>query len=62
MRVAVGDNFARCQKCGGEEFHPATHGAPLMRDRSYVCQACHAAYLYSDLLSQSSERGRPQDP
>ena len=60
MRVSIGDLFASCVKCGGDDFHPASRNAQLLRERSYVCAGCHASYLYSDLLMQMSEKALKQ--
>jgi hypothetical protein len=51
MRIALGDSFARCAACQGEDFYPAF---PLTADRRevLVCGKCGHQSIFSELVGK----------
>ena len=51
MRIALGDSFAKCAACQGEDFYPAF---PLTADRRevLVCAKCEHQAIFSELVGK----------
>jgi hypothetical protein len=51
MRIALGDAFAKCTACQGEDFYPAF---PLTADRRevLVCAKCEHQAIFSELVGK----------
>ena len=51
MRIALGDSFAKCAACQGEDFYPAF---PLTADRRevLVCGKCGHQSIFSELVGK----------
>ena len=51
MRIALGNSFARCAACQGEDFYPAF---PLTADRKevLVCGKCEHQSIFSELVGK----------
>jgi hypothetical protein len=51
MRIALGNGFARCSACQGEDFYPAF---PLTADRRevLVCAKCEHQAIFSELVGK----------
>jgi hypothetical protein len=51
MRIALGDSFAKCAACQGEDFYPAF---PLTADRRevLVCAKCEHQTIFSELVGK----------
>ena len=51
MRIALGNSFARCAACQGEDFYPAF---PLTADRRevLVCANCEHQTIFSELVGK----------
>ena len=51
MRIALGNSFARCAACQGEDFYPAF---PLTADRRevLVCAKCEHQTIFSELVGK----------
>ena len=51
MRIALGDSFAKCASCEGEDFYPAF---PLTADRRevLVCTNCEHQTIFSELVGK----------
>jgi hypothetical protein len=51
MRFAIGDTFAKCSACQGEDFYPAF---PLTPDRRevVVCARCEQQAVFAELVGK----------
>jgi len=51
MRIALGDTFAKCAACQGEDFYPAF---PLTADRRevLVCATCENQTIFAELVGK----------
>jgi hypothetical protein len=51
MRIALGNTFAKCAACQGEDFYPAF---PLTADRKevLVCGKCGHQTIFSELVGK----------
>ena len=51
MRFGIGNGFARCSACHGEDFYPAF---PLTPDRRevLVCARCENQAIYAELIGK----------
>jgi hypothetical protein len=51
MRIALGNAFARCPACQGEDFYPAF---PLTADRKevLVCASCEHQAIFAELVGK----------
>jgi hypothetical protein len=51
MRFGIGDSFARCNACQGEDFYPAF---PLTPDRRevLVCARCENQAIFAELIGK----------
>lgn len=51
MRFGMGNGFARCSACQGEDFYPAF---PLTPDRRevLVCARCDNQAIYAELIGK----------
>jgi hypothetical protein len=51
MRFAIGDTFAKCSACQGEDFYPAF---PLTPDRRevVVCARCEQQAVFAELIGK----------
>jgi hypothetical protein len=51
MRFGIGNGFARCNACQGEDFYPAF---PLTPDRRevLVCAQCENQAIYAELIGK----------
>ena len=51
MRFSIGNGFAKCSACQGEDFYPAF---PLTADRRevLVCARCENQAIFSELIGK----------
>jgi hypothetical protein len=51
MRFAIGNGFAKCSACQGEDFYPAF---PLTADRRevLVCAKCENQTIFAELIGK----------
>jgi len=51
MRIALGDSFAKCAACQGEDFYPAFPLTAVRRE-VLVCAKCEHQTIFSELVGK----------
>ena len=52
LTFAMGELYARCARCDGTDFLPATAGTPLRMTTELACASCGERVVHGDLISQ----------